>query len=436
MKCSLAFLGCLAALAMMATPAEAKKNGSDVDGVVIYLPFPQGYCELSKDVQMDSLAMQTIRNTSSPTIVLIRMAIPCGEIDSFRVTGKMSGYAAWSALAENGTIIHVPPNTTRDAFLTKMSKDLGELSDAEKSKFNAEEKSKAANMGIAMADANRRVSYKDDNAIYISSQVSASNKNVSMSVTSVTGTTMVNERAVSFSLYSQSQQDVAGDLLEGVKWVAAETVTKNALQSQTGASNSTTDSNKTAVGDPRRTAMYDTLDREIPTWRTVNYDAGFKAWLGQPDPQTGIKRQTLLTTAFNQGETEKVLYFFRQFVFSQSKQDKSSSAAPTDDGIYQKLDENFVAMRKSMPIQVSPLSKLTNAYRTGMVIHYTYEDSLDVSKWSDAGKRKLVSDVTNTICNGDNTRLLLDMGFAMAALHLDWGGNFIQDIYVDKKRCL
>jgi len=114
---------------------------------------------------------------------------------------------------------------------------------------------------------------------------------------------------------------------------------------------------------------------------------------------------------------------------------QSVTATPTIEDMNKRLDEQFADMRKGMPMQVSPLSRLTNAQRVGTTLNYTYEDKIPADKWTDADKKKLATDVTKTQCDGKNTRWLMELGFSFGAIHVDENGRFIAHVFVDKTKC-
>jgi hypothetical protein len=70
----------------------------------------------------------------------------------------------------------------------------------------------------------------------------------------------------------------------------------------------------TTVTRNARQDMMSTLDTRMPTWREVNMMDEFKAWLALPDPYSGAKRHAMLTSAFEQNDTPRVLNFFKGFV--------------------------------------------------------------------------------------------------------------------------
>ena len=114
---------------------------------------------------------------------------------------------------------------------------------------------------------------------------------------------------------------------------------------------------------------------------------------------------------------------------------KSADTTPTLEDFHKRLDEQFSEMRKAMPMQVSAVSKLTNASRAGMTLNYSYEDKLPSEKWTEAGKKKLLADSIKSQCESKNTRLLLGLGYSFAALHFDETGKIIAQFYIDKSNC-
>jgi hypothetical protein len=49
--------------------------------------------------------------------------------------------------------------------------------------------------------------------------------------------------------------------------------------------------------------------------------------------------------------------------------------------------------------------------------------------------KKLLADAIKAQYEGKNTRLLLDSGYSIAALHFDENGKFIAQVYIDKSKC-
>lgn len=60
--------------------------------------------------------------------------------------------------------------------------------------------------------------------------------------------------------------------------------------------------------------VYSSLTAAVPMWREINRDEGFKAWLDEPDPYSGKKRNEMLQEAFSRHEGNRVVSFFRGFL--------------------------------------------------------------------------------------------------------------------------
>lgn len=55
------------------------------------------------------------------------------------------------------------------------------------------------------------------------------------------------------------------------------------------------------------------LDREVPSWRTLNIDQQFIAWLNQVDPFTGVTRKQLADDAYAAGDARRTIAFFQAY---------------------------------------------------------------------------------------------------------------------------
>lgn len=70
----------------------------------------------------------------------------------------------------------------------------------------------------------------------------------------------------------------------------------------------------TANARTAKATMLATMDSAMPDWRQINVSDEFKSWLALPDKYFGASRQSALTKAYEQNDTERVLNFFRGFV--------------------------------------------------------------------------------------------------------------------------
>lgn len=69
-----------------------------------------------------------------------------------------------------------------------------------------------------------------------------------------------------------------------------------------------------AVQQTERQKMYAQLDERVSNWREINRDEGFLSWLQQADPYSGVRRHALLTKAFEDNDTARVVRFFEGFL--------------------------------------------------------------------------------------------------------------------------
>jgi hypothetical protein len=60
--------------------------------------------------------------------------------------------------------------------------------------------------------------------------------------------------------------------------------------------------------------VFNTLDAEIPTWRTINGSDRFKTWCRLPDLYSGMLRGKLLNDALRTANAPRVVSFFRGFL--------------------------------------------------------------------------------------------------------------------------
>lgn len=79
------------------------------------------------------------------------------------------------------------------------------------------------------------------------------------------------------------------------------------------------------VAGNARENMISTLDEQMPKWREQNVDDKFKSWLSLPDAFSGAIRQSLLSQAWEQNNTPRVLAIFKGFL---SEEAAVAPAAP------------------------------------------------------------------------------------------------------------
>lgn len=73
-----------------------------------------------------------------------------------------------------------------------------------------------------------------------------------------------------------------------------------------------------------RQRMHNELNAALPNWNEINHDPDFHAWLALQDQFSGVNRKKLLTQAYAQNDTARVLAFFKGFVSETAAQRPAS----------------------------------------------------------------------------------------------------------------
>lgn len=109
------------------------------------------------------------------------------------------------------------------------------------------------------------------------------------------------------------------DLIDVVKRVATEAVSPYVDQrvGEVAASVSSlrekASNLETGVAESARNRLYERLHTAVPGWDVINKDPVFVSWLGTVEPLTGQQRGSLLRTAFERSDSERVVAFFKSF---------------------------------------------------------------------------------------------------------------------------
>jgi hypothetical protein len=111
-------------------------------------------------------------------------------------------------------------------------------------------------------------------------------------------------------LVTQEERRAYGDdLLDVVSRKALETMTPHLNRLQ----NENQDLRARLQANEAR-SIYEILDEAIPKWKALNVDADFLSWLQGNDIYSGGQKAVLLRQAFQQGDANRVLSFFRGYL--------------------------------------------------------------------------------------------------------------------------
>jgi len=79
------------------------------------------------------------------------------------------------------------------------------------------------------------------------------------------------------------------------------------------------------VEQDARARMEQSLDREVPDWRDINFNPEFLTWLKLPDTYSGVIRHELLKAAYSRNDSPRVLAFFKGFLAEEAAVDPANA---------------------------------------------------------------------------------------------------------------
>jgi hypothetical protein len=69
-----------------------------------------------------------------------------------------------------------------------------------------------------------------------------------------------------------------------------------------------------AVALTAQDRMYEELRKSVPDWEEINAMPVWHEWLKRPDPMTGLVRQNILTTSYQNNQSQQVIETFKRFM--------------------------------------------------------------------------------------------------------------------------
>lgn len=124
------------------------------------------------------------------------------------------------------------------------------------------------------------------------------------------------EDAVASTLTDDEIKDYGPELIDVMKRAAVE-----AVQGELSTLRQENADLKAAVGSVGQTQaqsvkekLYASLAEQVPNWKQVNTHPDFLEWLNQEDVYSGLARGQMLTRAFTQNDTVRVVRFFKGFL--------------------------------------------------------------------------------------------------------------------------
>lgn len=129
----------------------------------------------------------------------------------------------------------------------------------------------------------------------------------------------------------KDREDFGADFIDVAKRAAAEAFMPEIerLKKQVTELGGTVENVARTTHDTQTLTMNERLDRDLPTWREINRDPKFLAWVGLRDPYSGAIRMEMMRAAHAKGDAQRVLNFFKGFLSDEAT--TAPAPAPTSD---------------------------------------------------------------------------------------------------------
>lgn len=125
-----------------------------------------------------------------------------------------------------------------------------------------------------------------------------------------------------------------------------------------------------------RAELEATLDEKIPNWRDINVAPEFHSWLALPDLYSGAIRHQLLTAAYEQNNTPRVLAFFKGFLSEEAATAPAPSEPAPAGATPSKIPlENFAAPGRAKTAAAPPSAPAEKPIFTRAYIAKFYADA-------------------------------------------------------------
>ena len=144
------------------------------------------------------------------------------------------------------------------------------------------------------------------------------------------------------------------------------------------------------VQQDSRTKLQTTLDQNLPNWREINQDQGFLAWLGLPDPFSGVIRHDMLKAAYSQGDAPRVMAFFKGFLAEEAAVTPGRVETPQVDQVVNKVPlETFAAPGRAKTTAANPAPVEKPIFTRAQIAGFYADVSAGKYRGRDADKNQI-----------------------------------------------
>jgi hypothetical protein len=223
-------------------------------------------------------------------------------------------------------------------------------------------------------------------------------------------------------LTEQEIEDYGPEFVDVVRRAAAEVATPlyDEIQNLKGQLGSV----QTETANAFMTRMNATIGGMVPNWDQINRHPAFIQWVGLPDIYSGVIRQQLMQEAWNNGDAQRVVAFFRAFLAEEAAVDprragqgspqRPAAYAPPAAPVRPTLDQ-FAAPGRAQSGAPMPTDK--PVYTAQDITRFYTEVSAGKWRTRDAERASIDADIIAAQHEG---RIVLDQ---RSIRPMDWNGN-------------
>lgn len=147
------------------------------------------------------------------------------------------------------------------------------------------------------------------------------------------------------------------------------------------------------VEQDARGRMEQTLDREIPNWKDINFNKDFLTWLKLPDPYSGVIRHELLKAAYTRNDTPRVLAFFNGFLAEEAAVDPANAETGRSEAPAKLSLEQFAAPGRAKTAAASGAPAEKPIFTRAQIAKFYAESAAGKFRGKEAEKDRLEAQI-------------------------------------------
>lgn len=199
-------------------------------------------------------------------------------------------------------------------------------------------------------------------------------------------------------LTSEDVESYGSDLIGMVKRAAAEELSPELkkLRTENEQLRNQISGVTTTINTSAKEGVYSTLDTQVPNWEATNNSEEFIFWLAQKDPFSGTRRHDLLTQAFSNNDSARVINFFNAYLNENTAVQPPQPAAGNSAPVQAKVDLVSMAAPGRAQSGATPSNQADERrYSKAEIADFYKTVQLGKFKGTDADKKRIEKSYIN-----------------------------------------